>query len=174
MEGAWETVSTGTGLKRRLKGNAAFQPDTMFTVRAADQADAEALLSLARRFSTSFTVDEAAFVTSFNELLTAPHACLLVAQDEAKVRGYVLGFEHFTFYANGRVAWVEEIMVEENCRRIGVGTRLMRGFEQWAATRGARLTALATRRASEFYTALGYEESAAYFRKLLSRGNETP
>jgi GNAT superfamily N-acetyltransferase len=62
---------------------------------------------------------------------------------------------------------VEEIMVEENLRRAGVGTLLMHGFEAWAETRGARLIALATRRASAFYTALGYEESAAYFRKLL-------
>jgi hypothetical protein len=38
------------------------------------------------------------------ELQTAPHACLLIAEDEAGVRGYVLGFEHSTFYANGRVA----------------------------------------------------------------------
>jgi hypothetical protein len=43
----------------------------------------------------------------------------------------------------------------------------MQGFEAWAAKRGSKLVALATRRAAPFYQALGYEESAIYFRKLL-------
>jgi len=34
-------------------------------------------------------------------------------------------------------------------------------------TRGNRLVGLATRRAAALYKALGYEESAVYFRKLL-------
>jgi len=37
-------------------------------------------------------------------------------------RTYILlGFDHHTFYANGRVSWVEEIMVSEDYRRRGVG-----------------------------------------------------
>ena len=44
---------------------------------------------------------------------------------------------------------------------------LMAEFERWATERGAALVALATRRAAPFYLALGYEESATYFRKLL-------
>ena len=43
----------------------------------------------------------------------------------------------------------------------------MDAFEQWAAAEGCALIALATRRAAPFYRALGYEESAAYFRKVL-------
>ncbi len=42
----------------------------------------------------------------------------------------------------------------------------MGAFEQWAAARGCALVALATRRAAAFYRALGYQESAAYFRKV--------
>lgn len=43
----------------------------------------------------------------------------------------------------------------------------MQDFERGATGRGARLVALATRRAAPFYHALGYEESATYLRKLL-------
>jgi len=43
----------------------------------------------------------------------------------------------------------------------------MSGFEQWAAARDCALVALATRRAAPFYRALGYEESASYYRKIL-------
>ena len=80
--------------------------------------------------------------------------------------GYLLGFRHDTFYADGPVAWVEEIYTHPGRRRTGVAAALMREFESWAWQNGARLVALATRRASSFYEAIGYEDSAAYFRKL--------
>jgi GNAT superfamily N-acetyltransferase len=136
-------------------------------IRRAQRADAAAILELARPFATSFVVDEPAFHHAFAALLTAPQAHLVVAEKAPHVVGYVLGFEHYTFYANGCVAWVEEIMVSDTSRRQGIGQRLMQEFEAWAAARGCKLVALATRRAAAFYQALGYEESATYFRKLL-------
>ena len=44
----------------------------------------------------------------------------------------------------------------------------MEAAEVWAAAAGAAYVALATRRAAPFYAALGYDESAAFFRKVLS------
>jgi GNAT superfamily N-acetyltransferase len=75
--------------------------------------------------------------------------------------------DHYTLFANGRVAWVEEIMVRADMRGQGIGRALMEAFEAWARSRSSRLVALATRRAAPFYAALDYEESAIYFRKLL-------
>ncbi|EMF91272.1 hypothetical protein LEP1GSC005_1843 [Leptospira santarosai str. ST188] len=43
----------------------------------------------------------------------------------------------------------------------------MTSFEEWGKNRGSKLIGLATRRAKDFYLALGYEESALFFRKLL-------
>src|SRR5579875_2321105 len=126
-----------------------------FTIRPVTRDDVDALLPLVR-----------AFVSSFARLLNDEQACLLVA-DAGLVVGYLLGFTHDTFFANGPAGWVEELMVEEAWRRRRVGERLMRAFERWAAERGCRLVALATRRAAPFYRALGYDESATYFRRLL-------
>lgn len=137
------------------------------TIRVATAEDKSAIFSLARQFATSFVVDADAFAQAFAALVTAPDACLLVAETNAETVGYLLGFDHYAFYANGRVAWVEEIMVSERYRRQGIGQAMMAEFERWAATRGARLVALATRRAAAFYLATGYEESAVYFRKLV-------
>ena len=100
-------------------------------------------------------------------MLQDASAWLWVAEADGVLIGYLLGFDHFTFFANGRVSWVEEVAVTESWRREGVGTALMSAFESWAKERGSRLVALATRRAAPFYTALGYEESAIYFRRLL-------
>ena len=135
--------------------------------RLAEPRDTAAILTLAQAFVTSFAVEQAAFQQAFEVLLTDSHARLIVAEHDGQVIGYLLGFVHATFYANGPVAWVEEIMVSEPSRRQGVGRLLMQDFERWAAERHAKLVALATRRATLFYQALGYEESATYLGKLL-------
>ena len=74
---------------------------------------------------------------------------------------------HPTLYANGRVAWIEELMVAEPARRRGVARALVAAAEQWAGANQARMVSLATRRAAAFWTAAGYAESAVYLRKLL-------
>lgn len=139
----------------------------MLAIRPAQLSDTEALFSLARSFATSFAVERSAFEKSFTALLQSHEAFIAVASEEGRVVGYVLGFDHYTFYANGRVAWVEEIMVTEEYRRRGVGRLLMENFERWAKERQSKLVALATPRATPFYRGIGYEESATYFRKLL-------
>lgn len=139
----------------------------MITIRHAESNDCEDMFHLAKAFATSFTVERPAFETSFSALLQSPDAFLAVAVDSGRFVGYLLGFDHFTFFANGRVSWVEEIMVSETLRRHGIRRRLMEYFESWARGRKSRLVALATRRAAPFYRGIGYEDSASYFRRLL-------
>lgn len=137
------------------------------SIRLAQPDDAAAVLALAKPFATSFVVEDQAFYSAFSEILASPQAHLAVATVESQLVGYVLGFDHATFFANGRVSWVEEIMVHADFRRHGIGALLMQEFEAWAVARASKLVALATRRAAPFYRALEYEESALYFRKLL-------
>jgi GNAT superfamily N-acetyltransferase len=135
-------------------------------IRLAGPEDASVLLDLAKELATSFAVDDACFHQSLLALFSDQSAYLAVAEEQVVV-GYILGFDHTTFYANGRVAWVEEIMVRQEQRRSGIGRLLMQSFEAWARSRNSKLIALATRRAASFYAALGYEDSATYFRKVL-------
>ena len=139
----------------------------MIRVRRAAPDDVDGVFALASDLATSFDVERQPFSASFRQMLTDDHGLLLVAADHEEIVGYCLGFEHTTFFANGRVAWVEEMMVVPSRRKDGVGRALMTEFEKWSAARGAKLVALATRRAAGFYRAVGYEESAIYFRKLL-------
>ena len=117
----------------------------MPTIRPAELSDSDALFSLARAFASSFTVERPAFESSLSALLQSPDAFIAVASDSGRVVGYVLGFDHHTFYANGRVSWVEEIMVSDDVRRRGIGRQLIERFEQWARTRQSKLVALASR-----------------------------
>jgi GNAT superfamily N-acetyltransferase len=139
----------------------------MLTTRLATPQDGTDLFRLAREFATSFVVEEQAFRDALSILLADPGGHLIVATDDDIIVGYLLGFDHVTFFAGGRVSWVEEIMVRQDRRKEGIGRRLMEAFEAWSRTRGSKLVALATRRAAPFYEAIGYERSADYFRKLL-------
>ncbi len=144
-------------------------------VRPAEPGDAAAVAGLAAGLARSFEFSRAAFDASFPALVAAGDASLLVAVAGAAgpagpgCLGYLLGLRHLTFYANGPVAWVEEVYVRDDQRGQGVGRALMEAFERWAAGHGCALVALATRRAAPFYRALGYEDSAVYFRKVLTR-----
>ncbi len=139
----------------------------MTCIRKAVRGDQEQVFSLAEDFATSFRPRLDAFTEAFSQLYEQDDALILVAEEFDQVIGYLLGFDHWTFFANGRVSWVEEVMVHQDHRRRKIGHALMDGFEQWASSRGSKLVALATRRAAQFYLALGYDESAIYFRKLI-------
>jgi GNAT superfamily N-acetyltransferase len=115
----------------------------------------------------SFEFSAERFRVSYPALLAADGACLLLAVNGHESLGYLLGFSHLTFYANGAAGWIEEIIVRHQDRGLGIGKALMNAFERWAAEQGCTLVALATRRAAPFYLALEYEESATYFRKVL-------
>ena len=136
-------------------------------IRTARPDDQEAVARLAAQFGTSFPFDPAAFERSFTRLLHREGSLMLVAESDGVVIGYLLAFRHETFFANGPVLWVEEIMVDPAFRRQGIGRILMEAAEVWARENDCRLIALATRRAAPFYGALAYQESAQYFRKLL-------
>ncbi|GAA3540469.1 GNAT family N-acetyltransferase [Nonomuraea rosea] len=136
-------------------------------IRKAEKADADEVFALAREFGLTFRPEREAFDAALPELLANEDALLLTAVINGHIHGYLLGFVHLTLFANGPVAWVEEAMVGSGSRRQGIGRALLEEFERWARTREARYVAMATRRAPEFYHALGYEASATFFRKVL-------
>ena len=137
------------------------------TIRRAADGDVDGVAGLASELAQSFTFSRERFLAAYPALLADDGACLLVAVQGSECLGYLLGFGHLTFYANGPVAWVEEVFVRGQEHGRGTGRALMSAFEQWATARGCGLIAVATRRAAPFYRALGYQESAAYFRKVL-------
>ena len=142
----------------------------MIQVSRAGVRHADAVFGLASAFATSFTVNRAAFQHSFDIIREAEDAVLLVADDNDRIVGYTLAFTHQTFFANGPVGWIEELMVAPDSRRAGIGRLLVASIEQWARERGVTMIALATRRARRFWESVGYEPSATYMRKTLVNG----
>lgn len=152
------------GFTRRAAGHGAD-----FQIRRALESDAQGVERLASELTTTFPFEGAAFTPCYSRVLETPTAVLLVAEHEGEIIGYLLGYRHPTFWAGADVWWVEELLVHMAHRRSGVGRTLMTSFEENAKLAGARLVCLVTRRASGFYTAIGYEQFALHFRKMLWR-----
>ena len=114
----------------------------MTEIRRASADDADAVAGLAAELAQSFEFSREQFRENYSALLAADDACLLLAVNGHEPLGYVLGFRHLTFYANGPVAWVEEIVVRSHDRGHGTGKALMSAFGRWAAGRGANVLAL--------------------------------
>jgi GNAT superfamily N-acetyltransferase len=137
-------------------------------VRTADGEDRASLFSLTSQFPTPTPCPFESFSALLDSKLGDSSACILVAEHQGALIGYVSGSVRTAFYAAGATAWVEEILVRPEFRGRGVGAELMRAFESWAEAHGSRLVALATRGAVAFYERLGYATSAAYLKKYLA------
>jgi GNAT superfamily N-acetyltransferase len=141
-------------------------PGDNIEIRAAKAEDSEQLWPLVEDFAFSYRPERSAFERSLSDLLDRSDTLILVAvSDAGAVVGYLLGSVHATFFANGPVAWIEELMVSESARRLGVASKLMSSAEEWARSLSTAHVTLASRRAGDFYLKIGYEESATYFRK---------
>jgi GNAT superfamily N-acetyltransferase len=141
--------------------------DESVQARLARPDDREAMWPLVRDFATSLRPVREAFDASFAVAVVDPQTLVLVAETDRLV-GYLVAHRHLTFFANGPVAWVDEVMVDATTRRYGVGRTLMAAAEDWGRSVGAAYLALSSRRAGDFYLALGYDDSAVYYKKPLS------
>src|SRR5688500_753383 len=107
----------------------------MATIRPAAASDASPLFELVRTFPTPTPPSSEQFSKALDAKLPDASSCLLVAEHERQLVGYVSGQCHATFYAGGPTAWVDELLVIEPLRGTGIGRQLMDAFEQWAKDR---------------------------------------
>ena len=142
-------------------------------VRRATVADEFALFALVQLFPTPTPPSRETFAAALRTKLRDPDGFVAVAELGGRLVGYVAGDAHETFYAGGKVAWVDEILVVEDARRQGIGRALMAEFEEWAENGRCRLIGLATRAAASFYEELGFEDSSGYFKRYLRPEDRT-
>ena len=143
-------------------------PGETIGIRPAVTEDVEQLWPLVKESASSYRPERQAFAQSFTDLVGRADTLIMVAvANPSAIVGYLLGSYHGTLFANGPVAWIEELMVSDTARGQGVATKLMSSAEEWARSIPAGHIAVATRRAGDFYLRIGYEESATYYRKAL-------
>lgn len=139
-------------------------PETQLTVRPAQPADLETLVSLLRllfAIEDDFQFDEERQQRGLALMLANPLACILVAEVENRVVGMCTGQLTVSTAEGGPALLMEDVVVADEFRGRGAGRLLVSAMGDWAAVQGAfRLQLLADRnngKALAFYARLGWQ-----------------
>jgi ribosomal protein S18 acetylase RimI-like enzyme len=136
-------------------------------LRHAEHADSEAVFGLLEQLAATYPPERTSFDVVFPALVDDPDAVLLVAEHDGVVRGYALAIVSLLLHTNGKSAQLQELVVDVNCRGLGLGSRLLEHIERDCVARGARQLTVASRRASGFYEARGYGVTADFLKRAL-------
>jgi ribosomal protein S18 acetylase RimI-like enzyme len=140
-------------------------------IRAPRIEDAAALARLSTQLGYPATPEQV--VPRLEGILHDPQAVLFVAEQESgPVAGFIhLMHQHLIEYDSR--AEIAGLVVDEDCRGLGVGRALVARAEAWALERGCRFvhvrSQIARASAHAFYESLGYEhfKTQKAFRKNL-------
>ena len=133
-------------------------------VRPATYEDAESVFEMLGDFATSYVPERSAFDRWYPTIVARQEGELLVAEDDGGVVGYILAADMATLFANGPVTELLELYVKPSSRGEGIGKSLVGRAVRGAGQRGAVEVTVPTRRARDFYVALGFESTAEYFK----------
>ncbi len=112
-------------------------------------------------YNLDWTYSEAG-LKYFQKRVTSDSAIVLVAEVEGNVVGYILAFiNSYTFRKVNPIAEVENMFIDEEYRRSGIGSKLMAELKKIAKERGVRrlkVEAVAQNaKAINFYRSCGFE-----------------
>ncbi len=137
------------------------------SIRRATQGDLDDVWPLVSAFASTATPTKQRFAQTYTSLLDDPRTLVVVAERAGSLSGYLLAQRLNTFFDDRPVVYVQEVMVAEGARRLGIGRALLQAAERWADGCGAAYVSLASRRAGDFYSAIGYDTAATFFKKPL-------
>ena len=101
----------------------------------------------------------------FRAMIELPQYAIFVAEDEAgQVIGLLSASQRWTLWHTGPCAFIEELVVDEQARRQGVGHALIQAVLDWARAQGCSEIEVSTDHdntdAQAFYRRLGFESEA--------------
>ncbi|WBO68578.1 MULTISPECIES: GNAT family N-acetyltransferase [Streptomyces] len=137
-------------------------------VRDAAASDGDDIYRLLSGFVTSYQPERAVFdAVTFPQIIEAAaagRAEFLVAEQDARVVGYLLAVRMPTLFAGGTVLELLELTVDTPVRGRGTGSALIRAAQTRAGEANDVEVTVPTRRAAGFYRDLGFQETAAYLK----------
>jgi hypothetical protein len=83
----------------------------MISYRPAVPADAGSLLVLMRSFPAPTQPGEQFVLPCLETKVSDPHSSVAVLEEDGALIGYISGHCHLAFYAGGKTAWVDEILI---------------------------------------------------------------
>lgn len=135
------------------------------TIRMAKHTDLSGMIRLLRilfSIETDFVIDEETQQRGLEMMLSdGVNRCIMIAELNQQVVGMCTAQILISTAEGGSVALIEDVVVEDACRGLGIGKELLSSIENWAITRGVkRLQLLADQnniRALGFYKAMNWK-----------------
>lgn len=139
-------------------------------IRKASPTDTAGLSSLMEELM-GVPSDLSALAESLEHISSNPAYLLLVAEQDGQLIGTVMGILCYDIYKDCRpFVTIENVIVSQKSRGLGVGKQLFFALEEWAGQQNAAYLMLVSGNertgAHQFYQTLGYEEKKG-FRKHL-------
>ena len=105
--------------------------------RRAVAGDIPAMIELLQALTAlevDFTFDVQKHEAGLKLLLSAPQdrVCLLVVEVQRKIAGMCTGQKVISTATGGGSVWVEDVVVGESYRGLGLGKKLLAGLQEWA------------------------------------------
>ena len=135
-------------------------------IRPATLSDAHAVVDLMAQLTEhAHGHVDSGVEDRFRTMLELPEYAILVANDEDdRVIGLLSASQRWTLWHAGPCALIEELVVDEDVRRHGVGRALMQAALEWARAQGCSELEISTDQenadAQAFYRRLGFESEA--------------
>ncbi len=141
-------------------------------VREATPVDFERIVELFHQLWQGKTLDCKRLLAAFNQMKSLPDVySLLCAEDGGKVVGFCSTATLQNFWQEGPILYVTTIIVDEEFRKQGIGTSLIREIEKIARERGCKRVELETAfhriDAHAFYENMGFEKRAYFYSREL-------
>lgn len=145
------------------------------TIRLAEQSDEASIAKLLGRLGYPSELQEVrARITRLSALSSER---VLVAEHEGDVVGVVSIHLAPMLHASGSVGWITALVVSEDHRGLGIGTRLMQEAEAWAWSQDCVKTEVTSgdhrADAHRFYESQGYHCDTRRFLKMNSKRSTT-
>jgi N-acetylglutamate synthase-like GNAT family acetyltransferase len=131
-------------------------------VRRARPGDAAQVLELIRQLG--YSPDERSYDETFAQVVRHPEAAVFVAAEGLHLVGYLALSQRPQIRLGGRVAVIDELVVDEHRRSDGIGSALVDAALGYARGLGCRRVELVTHRSREsyqrgFYAGHGFVEA---------------
>ncbi len=135
-----------------------------YSLRKITKEDRELFLTFIGMFHNSpamlHPVDKQVDINNFEELMRSDEylECYFINLDGKDV-GYILLSKSFSSEVGGKIVWVEEIMLLDEYRSMGIGSDVLRRVEKMIPYTRLRLEVEPdNERAKKLYYSLGFEE----------------
>lgn len=146
-------------------------------IRMASMKDIDQLIVLAGLFYCESNIElnfnEAHLEESFKRFIEMPEFCLIVIENQEKIIGMLVGAAYPNFFSGDMQAQEMLWFIDNAHRRSGLGKELLKNFEAWALSKGAKeiamvaLRSLNSDKVAQIYKSLGYKEIERSFVRVL-------